>query len=162
MEEYFDMYDQERHPLWHTHLRGVPIPEGEYHIVVQVCVLDACGQMLLTKRHPDKTLGGLWEVTAGSVLAGENAVEGALRELFEETGLKLKPEDLSPLYSRRGDGYFLDSFVVHLACGAEEYPITLQEGETVDFVWAGPEKLEQMEKEGMLVPIAREALKYFG
>ena len=98
MEELWDLYDIRRRPLGRTHRRGDPIKQGEYHIVVQVCVLDARGRLLMTKRHPQKVLGGMWEVTAGSALAGENSMTGALRELREETGLSVKKEQLKPLY----------------------------------------------------------------
>ncbi|MFR2512303.1 MAG: NUDIX domain-containing protein [Lachnospira eligens] len=35
----------------------------------------------------------------GSILKGETAAEGAVRELYEETGIKISTEDLIVLYS---------------------------------------------------------------
>ena len=160
MIELFDMYDVHRKPLGHTHPRGVPIKQGEYHIVVQVCVLDAKGRLLMTKRHPDKIDGGMWEVTAGSALAGEDSVTGAMRELREETGLSVKREQMKLLYTRTGHDFFLDSYIVHLDQDGEDVSVMLQEGETVDFIWADGETQAQMEKEGRLVLIAREARTY--
>lgn len=160
MPELFDMYDVNRSPLGHTHPRGVPIRQGEYHIVVQVCVLDDQGRLLMTRRHPDKIDGGMWEVTAGSALAGEDSVSGALRELREETGLIIEPEKMEPLYTRTGHDFFLDSYLVRLNESGEKVNITLQDGETVDFIWADDSEQERIEKEGKLVFIAREARKY--
>lgn len=160
MQEHFDMYDANRNPLGHTHPRGVPIKKGEYHIVVQVCVIDARGRLLLTKRHPDKPLPNLWEASAGSVLAGEDVLTGALRELREETGLQAEREMLIPLFTRMRDDNFLDSFVVRLDVDGDSIALTMQEGETVDYVWADAETQCRMEKDGLLVPIAVEARKH--
>ena len=160
MIELFDMYDVNRKPLGHTHPRGVPIKKGEYHIVVQVCVLDRQGRLLMTKRHPDKIDGGKWEVTAGSALAGEDSVTGAMRELREETGLVVEKEQMNRLFTRTGHDFFLDSYIVRLDRDGEEISLTMQEGETVDFVWADWDTQEQMEKNGQLVLIAKEARTY--
>ena len=160
MIELFDMYDVNRTPLGHTHPRGVPIKQGEYHIVVQVCVLDAKGRLLMTKRHPQKIDGGMWEVTAGSALAGEDSVTGAMRELREETGLIAEKDQLQLLYTRTGHDFFLDSYIVRLDQDGEDVSVSLQEGETVDFIWADNDTQEQMEKDGQLVLIAREARTY--
>lgn len=160
MTELFDMYDVNRRPLGHTHPRGVPIQRGEYHIVVQICVLDSLGRLLMTKRHPQKIDGNLWEVTAGSALAGEDSVTGAMRELYEETGLSVEKEQMKLLYTRTGHDFFLDSYIVRLDRDGESVELTMQEGETVDFVWADREMQEQMERDGKLVLIAREARTY--
>ena len=160
MIELFDMYDVDRKPLGHTHPRGVPIRKGEYHIVVQVCVLDKQGRLLMTKRHPDKIDGNMWEVTAGSALAGEDSITGAMRELREETGLVVEKEQLKLLYTRTGHDFFLDCYIVRLDTDGEQISLTMQEGETVGFIWADADTQERMEKDGQLVLIAKEARTY--
>lgn len=157
MAELWDLYDVNRNPLGRTHVRGEKIRPGEYHIVVQICVLDAKGRLLMTRRHPDKIDGNLWEVTAGSPLAGEDSATGALRELREETGLTVEREQMKLFYSRVGDDYFFDCYIVRLDVPGEEVELTMQEGETTDYIWADYETQEQMEKDGLLVLIAREA-----
>ena len=160
MAELFDMYDVNRNPLGHTHPRGVPIKEGEYHIVVQVCVLDARGRLLLTRRHPQKILGDMWEVTAGSALAGEDSLAGAVRELSEETGLNVAREDMRPLFTRTGEDFFLDCYIVRLDTDGDALRLTMQEGETTEYIWADEETQSRMETEGLLVPITVEARTY--
>ncbi len=160
MAELFDMYDVNRKPLGHTHPRGVPIKQGEYHIVVQICVMDNQGRLLMTKRHPDKIDGNMWEVTAGSALAGEDSVTGAMRELREETGLHVCRDQMEILFTRTGHDFFLDSYIVRLDRPGEEIELTMQEGETVDYIWADEETQERMEREGLLVVIAKEARKH--
>ena len=72
-----------------SHLK---IPDGLFHVAVSIWIKDQNGNILLTQRHPNKPWGLKWECSGGSVLAGESVIEGAQRELREETGIKL-PED---------------------------------------------------------------------
>lgn len=160
MAELWDLYDIQRRPLGRTHRRGEPIAQGEYHIVVQICVLDVRGRLLMTKRHPQKILGGMWEVTAGSAMAGEDSVAGAMRELREETGLIVDREQLKPLYARIGHDFFFDCYLVRLNADGDEMELSMQEGETTDYIWADEDTQARMEREGLLVPIAKEAGRY--
>ena len=82
--ELWDVYDENRKLTGKKHERGVPLGPGEYHIIADVWTVNQRSEILLTRRHPDKPYGLLWECTGGSVLTGENSVEGALRELSEE------------------------------------------------------------------------------
>jgi dATP pyrophosphohydrolase len=50
-------------------------------------VVDRDPQVLLLRRSPDRILPGLWQGVSGRLEDGERVVEGALRELREETGL---------------------------------------------------------------------------
>ena len=54
---------------------------------VEVWVKNSEGQFLVTKRHPDKKAGNLWEFTGGGTLAGEKTWKSAIRELQEDTGI---------------------------------------------------------------------------
>jgi len=47
---------------------------------------DAGIEILLLRRSPAKILTGLWQCVSGRLEAGERVVDGALRELREETG----------------------------------------------------------------------------
>ena len=87
MPELWELYDGDKRPTGKTMLRGQSVPEGYWHIVVGIWTITADGRLLLTCRHPDKPWGLQWENTGGSVLAGEDSLHGALRELREETGL---------------------------------------------------------------------------
>ncbi|MGN0536727.1 MAG: NUDIX domain-containing protein [Acutalibacteraceae bacterium] len=70
------------------------IPKGLYHLVVDIWTKNGNGEILLTQRHPSKEHGLLWECSGGSVVAGEESIEGAVRELREETGLLANPNSL--------------------------------------------------------------------
>ena len=134
--ELWDAYDREGNPLGFDLVRGEPMPENVYHLVVEILSVTTDGRVLITKRHPDKPWGGCWEYTGGSVVKGETPVQGALRELREETGIVVSEQELHPLYmdARLGiDGLhtIYHSFVVFF--DPAEQTIRLQEGETIAY-----------------------------
>jgi beta-glucosidase-like glycosyl hydrolase/8-oxo-dGTP pyrophosphatase MutT (NUDIX family) len=104
---------------------------GIYHRVVIIYTETPSGRILVTQRAPVKTYPYHWEVTGGSVLRGETPVEGAIRELKEETGIFRVPRQMIRAYTHVDDGRhcIYDAFAT---CLPDEKPkIRLQEGETI-------------------------------
>lgn len=158
MAEYWDMYDCNRKPLGKLHRRGVEIPEGEYHLVVEIWKRDDAGRFLMSQRHPDKPWALLWECTGGSVVAGEDSLTGAQRELEEELGISVSPEELKLVFSsvnERNTNTIYDVYEVRWNGNVSQ--LKLQEGEVVDAKWVDFEELCAMEERGELVP----PLRYF-
>ena len=88
MLELWDIYDENRNRTERTHERGKPFSKGDYHIFVCIWIINSRNEILLTKRNPNKTpWGNYWECTAGCVIAGEDSLQGALREVAEEIGI---------------------------------------------------------------------------
>ena len=135
-KELWDAYDREGNPLGFDLVRGEPLPEGVYHLVADILPVTTGGQVLITKRHPDKDWGGYWETTGGAVLKGESPLEGALRELREETGVTLSAQDLLPVCVDARPGIDGLNTIYHRFVAffdPAEQTIRLQEGETVDY-----------------------------
>jgi 8-oxo-dGTP pyrophosphatase MutT (NUDIX family) len=130
MTELWDLYDENRRPLGRTHVRGVPLDEGTFHLVVEIWVITDDGLILIDKRHPDKYRGGLWECTGGAVVAGEDSRTGALRELYEELGIEADKNELRLISSYRHPGFFVDTYVLrkNIDLGA----LRFQEDEVTD------------------------------
>lgn len=149
MQELFDLYDNDRNLLGRVHERGVPIPEGLYHVVVSVWTINERQQILLTLRSPQKHLmPNLWESTSGSVHAGEASLDAALRELQEETGIRASSEEITFLGTTRKAASFVDIFIVRKRVDLSE--IVLQKDETVAAKWVTFSQLQAMEKRGEL------------
>ena len=81
MPEIWDVYDENRVKKPYTHVRGVPLDKGDWHLVVETWVVTQDNRVLLTLRDPNKHYGNLWECTGGSALSGEEQEQ--LRELLQ-------------------------------------------------------------------------------
>lgn len=97
--EVWDARDEKGRILGFELLRGEAIPDGVYHLVVDVYTVNEKQEILVTKRAGQKKWPYYWEVTGGSALAGENGYQAAVRELYEETGIKTEERSLLFLYS---------------------------------------------------------------
>lgn len=135
MVELWELVDINKNKTGRIHERGKEsaIPEGMYHLVVEVWTKNSKGEILLTQRHPDKNYGLMWECTGGSVVAGEESVDAAMRELVEETGLLAEKEALKYLGDTVKEYYIVDTY---LYLSEDEVPdLKLQADEVVDSMW---------------------------
>lgn len=66
-------------------------------LVVAAALVGDDGRVLVQQRPAGKRHGGLWEFPGGKVEAGEAPEEALARELGEELGVTVQPEDLKPL-----------------------------------------------------------------
>jgi 8-oxo-dGTP pyrophosphatase MutT (NUDIX family) len=87
---------------------------------------------------------GKWSLPGGGLHSGETTVNGALRELNEETGLKLKIPDIDELIS---ENFRLRGVKVKLhffsAAVSSKLPATKQLGEITDIAWVNQSKLNK-------------------
>mgnify|MGYP001157441432 FL=1 len=129
--EIWDAYTAEGEKLEFDLIRGEEIPQGAYHLMAEIYTVAEDGALLLTQRHPEKLWPLKWEITGGSVLKGETAEEGAQRELWEETGIRVSLEDLRPIYTEvsQKNRTIYHCFAVRVV--QRQLHIRLQEGETV-------------------------------
>ena len=137
--EIWDLYDRDGKrtgKTWERTFGGhKKIPDGYFHMVVDILVQHVDGTYLLTKRDMSKDVyPGYWEAGAGgSAIAGEEPVEAAKRELFEETGLTPKSMELvSHVFRETSHSMFYSYFAI---VDADKDSVVLQEGETVDYKW---------------------------
>jgi 8-oxo-dGTP pyrophosphatase MutT (NUDIX family) len=96
--------------------------------IIEVCIFkfeDSRVQYLLLQRTMrEKVYPGTWQFVTGSIEEGERAHESALRELFEETGLKpsgfwVVPY-ISSFYEHRSDAVHLcPMFAAQVRVGAQ-------------------------------------------
>ncbi|MCR5773054.1 MAG: NUDIX domain-containing protein [Butyrivibrio sp.] len=139
MAEIWDLYDRDGNRTGETWVRGFgnfkDIPEGRYHLVVDMLVLHEDGTYLLMKRSDDKDVyPGYWEAGAGgSALSKEEPLEAAKRELLEETGLIPDSIELVNVVFKDSSRGMYYSYLVKVS--SDKDSITLQEGETVAYKW---------------------------
>lgn len=139
--ELWDAYDCNANKLEGTLTRGEKIPDGMYHLVAEIIVRHKDGSFLAMQRDfSKKNYGGFWEISAGgAVKKGETALEGAVRELFEETGLVCK--SLEKIYRICSKKYPCIYFGYICTVDCDKNRIRLQEGETVAYKWVKSEDI---------------------
>lgn len=102
------------------------------HQAAVVIVQAPSGKILVLLRGASAPYAPLhWNFPGGYIERGESGVEGALRELKEETGLPLTKSRLSYLLSMRG----VVTTHVLTATVCSEFMPTMPDGENIDYKW---------------------------
>lgn len=112
--EIWDLYTKNRIKTGITHQRGKPIPNGSFHIVVEVWTIVDEREILLTQRHPNKAWPLLWECTGGSILKNETSIQGVKREIYEEIGLTIMENDLELVYEYTNNESIYDVYALYI------------------------------------------------
>lgn len=153
MKEVWDLYTIARKKTGRLLQRGEPIPSGYYHLVISAWIRNSRGEYLLSQRHPDKPYPLYWECTGGSVLAGENSLDGAVREVKEELGIFLDPNSAKLIYQTRRDDTqdFYDVWLFHE--DTDIAAIRLQQTEVINAKWVNQRELLDMFLRSELHPL---------
>jgi 8-oxo-dGTP pyrophosphatase MutT (NUDIX family) len=106
------------------------------------------GRTRVVLLHEDKVLvmkqwisAGKWGLPGGGLHKGEDPAEGAARELYEETSLKLDPRQLRPvgIASYRKYGHRFDYQIFVAKVGSKS--VRAQRIEVAELEWLQPEAL---------------------
>lgn len=99
--EIWDLYSENRELLGRDHIRGEQLPIDGYHLVVRVWIRNSKGEYLISQRSANRSRYPLmWECVGGSVVKGEDSLQGALREVKEEVGIDLEPDKGHVLFTK--------------------------------------------------------------
>jgi 8-oxo-dGTP pyrophosphatase MutT (NUDIX family) len=142
--EYWDLYNNKRQKISKLHKRGDEMLKGEYHIVVNIWIKNNKNKFIVTQRHPNKPFPLKWECSGGFVVAGEDSLTGALREVEEEIGIKLNPKNGKLIFTRERENDFKDTYLFKENVNIEE--TILQETEVVKIKLVTYEELKEMVK----------------
>lgn len=101
-------------------------------VVVAACALvDPAGRVLMAERPEGKELAGLWEFPGGKIEDGERPEDALVRELREELGVEVRPDDLVP-FAFASHGYERFHLLMPLyLCRAWKGEVTPMEGQRV-------------------------------
>ena len=154
-----DIYDKDRVRTGRLHRRGTPWRKGDYGLVVCVWVYNSKGELLLTRRAPEKSFPGTWENSGGAAKAGEDSLQAICRELYEETGIRADKSEFFLLESARDRCCHYDFYTLRRDTPIEQ--VILQPGETDDAQWVTFEKVHEMIGRGMICKIiAKQFIKH--
>jgi len=150
--ELWDVYDQDRIKQNRTMIRGQQFSEGDYHLVVHVCIFNSEGQMLIQQRQPFKEgWSNYWDFTVGgSATAGDNSRTAAQRELFEEIGLSIDFAQLRPFLTVNFSHGFDDFYLIEHEVDLDK--LVLQYDEVQQVKWATKEEIISLVRCGQFIP----------
>ncbi len=99
--EYLDILDENGNKTSITKLREYAHRDGDWHKVAFIFVVNDKGEIILQRRSKEKqTNPNKWTASAsGHLSAGDSDIEGAIRELEEEIGIKANENDLQYLFT---------------------------------------------------------------
>ena len=97
--EYLDVLDENGNKTGKTKLRSEVHKDGDWHKVAFIFVVNDKGEIILQKRSKEKENSpNKWTASAsGHLEAGDSDIDGAIRELGEEIGIKAKKDELEYL-----------------------------------------------------------------
>lgn len=145
--ELIDIYNQYGAPTGAVRDKDEPLGPDEYRMAVGIWIIDKSGRIFLTRRSMEKKYApGKWENPAGHVQAGETPIHAVIRELGEETGLKVSEEQIALLGSSCCWPYLGRDFGVHMDVELDQ--VRFQEGETCDAKWVTFREFARMARDG--------------
>ncbi len=65
-------------------------------LIVAAALIDGEGRVLVQKRPNGGAMAGLWEFPGGKIESGETPESALVRELQEELGIDVSPQNLTP------------------------------------------------------------------
>lgn len=114
--EYLDILDENGKRLG-VKLRQDVHKDGDWHKVAFIFVVNSKGEIIIQKRSKEKeTNPNKWTASAsGHLLAGDTEIEGALRELEEEIGIKAKESELIYLFTVKEQSFKEERKISHIS-----------------------------------------------
>lgn len=123
-------------------------------LVVAAVLINPQGEVLLAQRPEGKRLAGKWEFAGGKVEDGETPELALVRELSEELGIEILPEDLEAFWFLSHSYPEFDFHLLMPVYLCRKWQGTPQPLEHSALCWAHPSsmhKLDMIEADGELV-----------
>ena len=142
-KEICDIYDVYGNRTGKTFVRGEPLSDGQYVMVVDVWIVNSRDEILIQKRSEmKKDLPGTWATHSGCVLAGESAQQACIREPMEEIGIRILPSQIHKLNRKLRGKLLSENFVVEQDFDAASAILQLEEVSQIK--WVTVSQLKQM------------------
>jgi 8-oxo-dGTP diphosphatase len=105
-----------------------------HSVSVAAAIINPAGQLLAVRRHDN----GHWEPPGGVLELDETIQAGLVREVLEETGLRVEPEELTGVYKNMRRGIVALVFRSRIVAGEPRAT-----NEVVEVAWLTPNEIRQ-------------------
>ena len=150
-EEIIDIYDENKNKTGKIKIRHKEtLKDGEYTIGVQAIIINSNKHILISQRANSKKIEHLkWECNGGALLAGEDVIEGLLREIYEELGIKLQKDKAIFLKTAKNDHNFKEIYLFEQ--DVEISQLQFKDGEAEAAKWVDINEFMNMFNNGEIV-----------
>ena len=157
--EYIDIFDENNNPTGEIKEKVQAHEDGNFHRTAHIWIMNNKKELLLQKRSATKTSHpNCWDISgAGHIKAGETVLEGAIRELNEELGIKINGGDLkfiATVKSTKNPKNMEFAYVYLLRCNEKVENYIFEDDEVSEVKYVYFEELEKMvanREEGLLI-----------
>lgn len=156
VQEQYDILDQNGNRTGEVLPRSIVHDNELLHGGVQVWLYNSKGEVLLQLRSKSKKIfPGVWDISAaGHISAGETTLEAAVREIEEEIGIRVGPEELTqvgvvhdcvPLLPDRMHPEIVWIYILHKDLDSQK--LTLQQSELSAVKWTSISEIQAQRRE---------------
>ena len=112
-KEYFDILDEKGNKTGKIKLRNEVHKDGDWHKAVHIWIINDKGDLLLQRRCATKDSNpNMLDIScAGHLIAGDDSLTGAIRELKEELDLDVKPSELQYIKTIKRTSKYTATFI---------------------------------------------------
>lgn len=112
-KEYFDLLDENGNKIGKTKIRTEVHRDGDQHKAVHIWIINNNGDILLQRRcaTKDSNPNMLDISSAGHLSAGDDSLDGAIREVKEELNLDVNKEELQFIKTIKRSSKYTSTFI---------------------------------------------------
>ena len=149
-EEYWDIYDIHKQKTGKIIKRGDALKDGEYHLFVQVWLVNSEGKYLAQERSENIKWPLMWCASGGNAKCGEDGIQCAKREIKEELDIDITSLNGvlfdTRVYVEDNQNYFCDSFIFY--CDKDINAYYFQKEEIKSIAYKDVEEIKALMKIG--------------
>lgn len=154
--EYIDIVDENNNPTGEIKEKTKAHEDGSFHRTAHVWIINDNNELLLQKRSATKRAHpNCWDISgAGHIRTGESVIDGAIRELEEELGVKATEKDLNYIATIKSTKNPEFGYVYLLRCNKNIKDYVFEDKEVSEVKYVYFEELEKMvanKVEGLLM-----------